>query len=255
VKRIIGWLHVEPLLAVVLWGGIYPGVKLGLRDIPVLSFTYLRLLLAMAVLFLVSGSVQAFILRRPLWKPLLSAGLAACRGVVGAGKRVGAVRALGADRIAHGIRAVEDPELLAYLAKHHIGCDVCPTSNVCLGIYPSLEHHPIRRLLAAGVPVTLNSDDPPLFHTTLTDEFLNELSTALCRLPLSIRQSCPDPLILGHCSRNLTSAQRFTIREHYIVCTARDSRLCIRSAAFPTGVKEMLARTPYPRMSSGASRK
>jgi len=76
VKRIIGWLHVEPLLAVVLWGGIYPGVKLGLSDIPVLSFTYLRLLLAMAVLFLVSGSVQAFILRRPLWKPLLSAGLA-----------------------------------------------------------------------------------------------------------------------------------------------------------------------------------
>jgi drug/metabolite transporter (DMT)-like permease len=75
-KRIIGWLHLEPLLAVVLWGGIYPGVKLGLRDIPALSFTDLRLLLAMVVLFLVSGSVQALILRRALWKPLLNAGLA-----------------------------------------------------------------------------------------------------------------------------------------------------------------------------------
>jgi adenosine deaminase len=84
----------------------------------------------------------------------------------------GAVHVLGADRIAHGIRAVEDPALLAYLAEHGIGCDVCPTSNICLGIYPSLQQHPIRRLIEAGVPVTLNSDDPPMFNTTLTSEFL-----------------------------------------------------------------------------------
>lgn len=85
----------------------------------------------------------------------------------------GAVRALGADRIAHGIRAVEDPALLDYLAAHRIGCDVCPTSNVCLGVYPSISAHPIRRLLAAGVPVTINSDDPPMFNTTIADELLN----------------------------------------------------------------------------------
>jgi aminodeoxyfutalosine deaminase len=84
----------------------------------------------------------------------------------------GAVRALGADRIAHGVRAIEGPELLAYLAEHRIGCDVCPTSNICLGVYSSIEQHPIRRLIAAGVPVTINSDDPPMFNTTLTDEFL-----------------------------------------------------------------------------------
>lgn len=84
----------------------------------------------------------------------------------------GAVLALGADRIAHGVRAVDDPELLAYLAAHRIACDVCPTSNVRLGVCASIEEHPIRRLLDAGVPVTLSSDDPPLFHTTLTDEFL-----------------------------------------------------------------------------------
>lgn len=84
----------------------------------------------------------------------------------------GAIRSLGADRIAHGIRAVEDPALLAYLAEHNIGCDVCPTSNVCLGVYPSIAAHPIRQLIAAGVPVTVNSDDPPMFNTTLTDELL-----------------------------------------------------------------------------------
>jgi aminodeoxyfutalosine deaminase len=82
----------------------------------------------------------------------------------------GAVHALGADRIAHGVRAVEDPELLDYLAEHRIGCDVCPTSNVCLGVYPSIVQHPIRQLIKAGVPVTINSDDPPMFSTTLTDE-------------------------------------------------------------------------------------
>jgi drug/metabolite transporter (DMT)-like permease len=70
------WFHLEPFLAVILWGGIYPGAKLGLREMPVLSFTYLRILLAMVVLFLVSGSVQALRLPRSLWYPLLRAGLA-----------------------------------------------------------------------------------------------------------------------------------------------------------------------------------
>jgi hypothetical protein len=52
-KRLTGWLHLQPLLAVTLWGGIYPGAKLALREMPVLSFTYLRILLAMLVLFMV----------------------------------------------------------------------------------------------------------------------------------------------------------------------------------------------------------
>src|SRR5262245_16134318 len=70
------WLHLEPLLAVILWGGIYPGVKLGLRDIPLLSFTYLRLLLAMLVLCAVSQRRHIVHLPRALWVPLLRAGLA-----------------------------------------------------------------------------------------------------------------------------------------------------------------------------------
>ena len=84
----------------------------------------------------------------------------------------GAIRALDADRIAHGVRAVDDPSLLAHLAAQGIACDVCPTSNVRLGVYPTMAEHPIRRLLDAGVRVTLASDDPALFQTTLTDEFL-----------------------------------------------------------------------------------
>jgi drug/metabolite transporter (DMT)-like permease len=75
-KQMTGWLQIGPILAVMLWGGIYPGVKLGLRDIPVLSFTYLRILLAMGVLFAVARWMQPLTLPRSLWKPLLRAGLA-----------------------------------------------------------------------------------------------------------------------------------------------------------------------------------
>jgi aminodeoxyfutalosine deaminase len=82
----------------------------------------------------------------------------------------GALRALGAERIGHGVRAIEDPALVAYLAEHGIPLEVCPTSNVRLGIYPSLANHPLPLLHAAGVPLTINSDDPPLFNTTLDDE-------------------------------------------------------------------------------------
>ncbi len=83
----------------------------------------------------------------------------------------GALRALGADRIGHGVRSVEDPELLTYLAVRRIPLEVNLTSNICLGIYPDYTSHPLPRLLAAGVVVTINSDDPPLFGTTLTREY------------------------------------------------------------------------------------
>jgi drug/metabolite transporter (DMT)-like permease len=73
---LLGWLHLEPLLAVILWGGVYPGVKLGLRDIPLLSFTYLRILLALAVLFAVSRHTQAVAHQGMFWKPVLHAGAA-----------------------------------------------------------------------------------------------------------------------------------------------------------------------------------
>src|SRR5690606_4740913 len=68
----------------------------------------------------------------------------------------GALDALGADRIRHGVRAVEDPELLEELAERQVVCDVCVISNVRLGVAASVEEHPLPQLLAAGVPCTVN---------------------------------------------------------------------------------------------------
>ncbi len=90
--------------------------------------------------------------------------------VVGPESAWGAIRALGADRIGHGVRSIEDPSLVKYLAEHRIPLEVNPTSNICLGVYPSLDQHPFRHLYEQGVIVTINSDDPPLFNTTLNDE-------------------------------------------------------------------------------------
>ena len=83
-----------------------------------------------------------------------------------------AIRHLGARRVGHGINSVADPDLLAYLAEHQLPVDVSPTSNVCTRCVPSYAEHPLRRLTEAGVFVTLNSDDPPMFSTSLSNEYL-----------------------------------------------------------------------------------
>lgn len=83
----------------------------------------------------------------------------------------GALDHLPVERIGHGVRAIEAPELVRRLADEGIVLEVCPRSNVWLGVYPSLDAHPLPRLLEAGVPVTLNSDDPPFFHTSLSEDY------------------------------------------------------------------------------------
>ncbi len=83
----------------------------------------------------------------------------------------GAIRALGARRIGHGVRSIEDPALVAYLVETQIPLEVNPTSNLCLNVYPSFAAHPLRTLWDAGVYVTVNSDDPPMFNTSLTQEY------------------------------------------------------------------------------------
>ena len=82
-----------------------------------------------------------------------------------------AVEDLGAVRLGHGVRAVEDPALLELLAARGVVCEVCPASNVALGVLPSLAASPVVRLRAAGVPVALGADDPLLFRAGLLDQY------------------------------------------------------------------------------------
>ena len=81
-----------------------------------------------------------------------------------------ALRTLGAERIGHGVRSVEDPELVRHLVRQQIPLEVCPGSNVCLGIYPDFAVHPLPVLYKAGVQLSVNSDDPPLFNVTLNED-------------------------------------------------------------------------------------
>ena len=92
----------------------------------------------------------------------------------------GALDALGAQRIQHGVRSVEDPALLERLATGGTCLDVCPTSNVCLGIAPSIEEHPLPRLLDAGIRCSLNADDPLFFGADLLEEY------ELCRARMGL---------------------------------------------------------------------
>jgi len=78
---------------------------------------------------------------------------------------------LGAERVGHGIRAVEDAELMRHLRDNDIPLEISISSNVATGAVVSLDVHPVRRLFDAGVPIVLNSDDPAMFHTTLTGEY------------------------------------------------------------------------------------
>jgi adenosine deaminase len=82
-----------------------------------------------------------------------------------------AVETLGAHRIAHGVRSAEDPRLLERLAHDAICLDVCPTSNVQLGVVTSLREHPLPKLLESGVPVSLNADDPLFFGSGMLAEY------------------------------------------------------------------------------------
>lgn len=91
--------------------------------------------------------------------------------VVGPSSVWGAVDALGTERLGHGIRSIDDPALIDHLRARGVVLDVCPSSNIWTGAAASWEAHPLRRLYDAGVTVTLNSDDPTFFHTTLIDEY------------------------------------------------------------------------------------
>jgi aminodeoxyfutalosine deaminase len=115
---------------------------------------------------------------RPQFQPVFDQARASgLRSVPHAGETTGpqtiwdALNDLGAERIGHGISAAQDPQLMAHLAERGIPLEISPTSNLRTRAIASLADHPLPALVAAGVPVSINSDDPPMFGTTLEQEY------------------------------------------------------------------------------------
>lgn len=115
---------------------------------------------------------------------------AGLRRTVHAGEGLGpesvwdAIRLLHVERIGHGVRSIEDPALVTYLAEKKIPLEVCPTSNLWTGIYPSYEAHPLKALYQAGIPVTINTDDPAFFATSLVQEYEHAREMGLSELAI-----------------------------------------------------------------------
>jgi aminodeoxyfutalosine deaminase len=115
---------------------------------------------------------------RPQFKPYFDRAIAAgLHSVPHAGETTGpetvwdALHHLRAERIGHGTSSARDPKLLAHLAEHRIALEVCPTSNIATRAVRTLDEHPIKEFVRAGVLVTINSDDPPMFGTDLNTEY------------------------------------------------------------------------------------
>lgn len=115
---------------------------------------------------------------RPQFKPYFDRAIAAgLHSVPHAGETTGpqtiwdALTELRAERIGHGTSAAQDPKLLAHLAERRIPLEVCPTSNIATRAVATLGEHPLKQLVEAGVFVTINSDDPPMFGTDLNTEY------------------------------------------------------------------------------------
>jgi adenosine deaminase len=105
------------------------------------------------------------------------------RRVAHAGEDVGpesvwdALESLGVQRIDHGVRSIDDPKLVRHLVETQIPLTCCPVSNIALKVFPDMASHPIKRLMDSGVFVTVNSDDPPMFHTEVVNDYVQVADT------------------------------------------------------------------------------
>jgi adenosine deaminase len=104
-----------------------------------------------------------------------------------------AVVEMGANRIGHGVRSIENSEVIRLLRDRNIALEVCLTSNLQTGVMRNFSHHPLRDLYMLGVPVTLNTDDPSVSDTTLTDEYLVAMMAAGLRMG-QLRALCANAL-------------------------------------------------------------
>jgi len=131
-----------------------------------------------AVVALGLSGIEAGYPNEPFREHFAAAAAAGLHRVAHAGEHAGpasvrsALAVCAPERIGHGVRSSEDPALVAELAARAIPLEVCPSSNVCLGVVPALADHPFDRLYRSGAAVTVNSDDPPFFDTDLTREYL-----------------------------------------------------------------------------------
>jgi adenosine deaminase len=128
--------------------------------------------------------------------------------VVGPPSVWGAVEQLGCQRIGHGIRSIDDPHLVQTLRQRGVVLDICPSSNIRTGAATSWAAHPLRALYAAGVPITINSDDPLFFQTTLTEEYRR----AIGYLGLTVDDLCAT-VITATEAAFLPSAERIQLRQ------------------------------------------
>jgi len=122
-----------------------------------------------------------------------------------------AVNSLHPHRIGHGVRVVEDPNVVHTLRKQSIVLEVCPTSNLHTGVVPELSRHPLADLVNLGLKVTLNTDDPSIFDTTLTDEVVK-----------SVRQ-------IGLAKRHIYRALRNSVEASFLPPEEKDAlreRIC-----------------------------
>jgi adenosine deaminase len=88
-----------------------------------------------------------------------------------------ALNSLKVERIDHGVRSIEDPKLVEHLAKIRMPLTTCPVSNIALKVFPDMKHHSVKKLMDAGCFVTINSDDPPMFHGNLVENYLQVADT------------------------------------------------------------------------------
>ncbi len=120
------------------------------------------------------------------------------------------IRNLAPTRLGHGVRSIEDDQLIEYLRLHKITLEVCITSNIKLGVYPTYESHPVKKLIAAGCSVVLNTDDPVLFNTSLSEEY----NLAINRCGLSI-DDIEASILCGIHSSYLAESEKTTLTQDF----------------------------------------